>query len=113
MRSLALVLVLLVAVPSLAQTTQPDGKPWPTMTRSVVTPISPFFPEAERAKGTRKAVVELELTINAAGIVQVAKVVKSAGASFDEQAQTAAKLTVFAPAKTMTMQPFTVTFELR
>lgn len=83
------------------------------MQRQVVTPISPFFPESERTKGTRKAVVDLELTINAAGIVQVVKVVKSAGDAFDEQAQVAAKLTVFAPAKTMTMQRFSVTFELR
>lgn len=109
MRSLALVVVLSLSVPAFAQ--QQD--PWPRVTRTVVTPISPFFPESERSKGTRKGVVELELTINAAGIVQVAKVVKSAGPAFDEQAQTAAKLTVFAPAKTMTIQDFTVTFELR
>ncbi|MBL8913910.1 MAG: TonB family protein [Archangium sp.] len=113
MRHLAAVLCLVLAVPTFAQSTQPDGKPWPTVTRQVVTPISPFFPESERSKGTRKGVVELELTINPAGIVQIVKVVKSAGAAFDEQAQIAAKLTVFAPEKTMTIQNFTVTFELR
>jgi TonB family protein len=111
MRSLALTVVLALAVPSVALAQ--EQKPWPVVVRQVVTPISPFFPEAQRAKGVRKAVVKLELTVNPKGIVQTVKVLESAGADFDDAAVTAAKLTVFAEAKTMTMQPFTVTFELR
>lgn len=111
MRSLALVVVLAFAAPRLAFAQ--DQKPWPVVVRQVVQPISPFFPEAQRSKGVRKAVVKLELTINPKGIVQVVKVTESAGSDFDDAAVTAAKLTVFAEAKTMTMQPFVVTFELR
>src|SRR5262245_53325105 len=109
MRKFLVLLMLSLAVPAFAQ----PKDPWPRVTRQIVTPISPFFPESERTKGTRKGVVELDLTIDAAGIVQTIKVVKSAGDAFDEQAQITARLTVLAPAKTMTCQTFTVTFELR
>jgi TonB family protein len=85
---------------------------FPTMVRQVVTPISPMFPEAARSRGVRSAEVDLELTIGADGIVKNVRVVKSAGAEFDDAAMTAARLTVFTQAKGTTLQPFKVTFRL-
>jgi TonB family protein len=89
-----------------------DHTPWPVRERAVIERYVPFFPESERWRTPLKAVVTLELTINANGFVRGVKVTQSAGPEFDAAAVTAGRLTLFAAAKTTTVQPFTVTFEL-
>lgn len=79
----------------------------------MVSSSTPNFPESERARGTRSAVVRLELTISPSGNVEQVKVVESAGADFDDAAKNAARNTVFAPAKVRSLQAYAISFELR
>lgn len=106
MRTLGLSLLLLAAVPTFA------AEPlYPVMERAVVTPISPVFPEAARARGVRSAEVKLELQVGADGIVKDLRVVSSGGPEFDDAALIVGRLTVFAAAKGTTLQRFKVTFQ--
>lgn len=107
MRTLGLSLLLLTAVPAFA-----SDPPYPMMVRAVVTPISPMFPEAMRARGVRNAEVLLELTVGPDGIVKDLRVVTSGGPEFDDAALIVGRLTVFAAAKMTTLQRFKVTFQL-
>jgi TonB family protein len=106
LRRARLASLLLVATVSVAQTAAakpPDGdaapvahkltRP-PTLARFVEAP----YPEAERAAG-RPATVVLELSIDAAGVVQQARVTASAGPAFDAAAVQAARQFVFEPAE--------------
>jgi TonB family protein len=108
MRKLLLAVVLLAVGPVFA-----DPPPYPRVERAIVTPIYPVFPEAARARGVRNATVVLELQVGPNGIVQDLHVVTSGGAEFDDAAMVVGRLTVFAPAKTITLQRFKVTFDLR
>ena len=109
MHKLFLVVLLALAGPVFAA----EPMLYPRVERKIVTPIYPVFPEAARARGVRSAVVVLELQVGPNGIVQDLHIVASGGPDFDEQAMIVARLTVFAPAKTVTLQQFKVSFDLR
>ncbi|MBX3198012.1 MAG: TonB family protein [Labilithrix sp.] len=100
----ALVLVLATAlVPSAARAQRAPArgevaKPRLTKPPELVDFVEAEYPEAELREG-RAATVVLELAISAAGAVEAAVVVQSAGAAFDAAAVAAARRFTFRPAE--------------
>ncbi|MBX3213114.1 MAG: TonB family protein [Labilithrix sp.] len=100
----ALVLALATSlVPSLARAQRAPARgeaPRPRLTKppELVDFVEAEYPEAELREG-RAATVVLELAISAAGAVEAAAVVQSAGAAFDAAAMAAARRFTFRPAE--------------
>lgn len=93
-----LLLALLVALPSAAQS--PDGGPTGVLTRppALLKQVEAAFP-AEALDAGVGGTVEMEIDIGADGKVTDARVTKSAGAAFDEAALAAVRQFEFSPAE--------------
>ncbi len=103
-----LLLALALAVPARAEEPATGVL---TRAPAVVSPATPDYPEAAKARGL-SGEVTLELDVSALGEVVGARIVKPAGDGFDEAALAAGRLLRFSPAE-IDGKPAAVTLEYR